>query len=112
MKNEIEAFWPTSSVIIKMLLIKAKKKNDNINSSLGIGSDKNSVFVRVYRLFVLRLQSIFEAVMILRMSPVVAVIPGNRDTLLGYSRHEKTIPLNIRQRAKVKISCETLAAPV
>ena len=95
-----------------MLQIKAKKKSDNINSSLGIGSDKNSAFVRLCCLFALRLQSMFDAVMALSISPVVAAIPGNRDTLLGYARHEKTIPLNIRQRAKAKISCETLALPV
>ena len=98
--------------MITMLLIKAKKRSDDINSSLGMGSDKNSAFVMSLCLFALRLQSIFVPAMVLRMSPVVAVIPGNKETLLGYSRHEKTIPLNIRQRKKAKISCEILAVPV
>ena len=98
--------------MITMLLIKAKKRSDDINSSLGMGSDKNSACVMWFCLFALRLRRIFEAAIVLRMSPVVAVIPGNKETLLGYSRHEKTIPLNIRQRKKAKISCEILAVPV
>ena len=44
-KNKIEVFCPTSSVMITMLLIKAKKRSDDINSSFGMGSDKNSAFV-------------------------------------------------------------------